>query len=276
MDILEQIRSLLDNVKKTKPLVHCITNYVTATDCANIILAIGGSPTMADFSKEVEAIAGIAQAVELNMGIINDDMVEAMIIAGKKANACGIPVVFDPVGAGVAPYRNSVCERILKEVKMDIIRGNISEIKFISGVSSETKGVDASESDMKMSNEDKVKLAQNLANKLNCTVAITGVEDIVTDGERSVVLHNGSKLLASVTGTGCMTSSLCGAYAGAGKDYFIAAIAAVLSMGISGEISEEANKEKGLGSFHVGIIDSISKLNYDVFKERAKITEIIK
>ena len=271
-EILIKVGKLLENVKKTKPLVHSITNYVTATDCANIVLAIGGSPTMADFSKEVEAIAGIAQAVELNMGIINDDMVEAMIIAGKKANACGTPVVFDPVGAGVAPYRNSIAERLLKEVKIDIIRGNISEIKFISGVGSVTKGVDASESDMKMSNENKAELAKNLAKKYNCTVAITGVEDIVSDGERSVVLHNGSKLLANVTGTGCMTSALCGAFAGAGKDYFIAAIAAVLSMSISGEISEAANIEKGLGSFHVGIMDSISRLSAETFKEKAKIT----
>ena len=273
-DILDKVGNLLENVKKKKPLVHSITNYVTATDCANIILALGGSPTMADFSKEVEAIAGIASAVVLNMGIINDDMVEAMIIAGKKANACGTPVIFDPVGAGVAPYRNSVAQRLLKEVKINIIRGNISEIKFISGISSVTKGVDASESDMNMNNEKKVKIAQNLAKKLNCVVAITGVDDIISDGEKNVILSNGTKLLASVTGTGCMTSALCGAYAGAGDDYFIAAISAVLSMSLSGEISEEKNKGIGLGSFHVGIIDAISNLTPSIIKEKAKITVI--
>ncbi len=271
-EILNKVSKLLENVKKEKPLVHSITNYVTATDCANIILAIGGSPTMADFSKEVEAIAGIAQAVVLNMGIINDDMVEAMVIAGKKANECGIPVIFDPVGAGVAPYRNSIAQRLLKEVKMDIIRGNISEIKFISGISSVTKGVDASESDMNMTNDDKVNVAKNLAKKLNCTVAITGVQDIVSDGERNVILSNGSKMLASVTGTGCMTSALCGAYAGSGEDYFIAAIGAVLSMSISGEISEEKNKNIGLGSFHVGVMDAISNLTPQTIKDKAKMT----
>lgn len=273
-DILDKVGNLLENVKKKKPLVHSITNYVTATDCANIILALGGSPTMADFSKEVEAIAGIASAVVLNMGIINDDMVEAMIIAGKKANACGTPVIFDPVGAGVAPYRNSVAQRLLKEVKINIIRGNISEIKFISGISSVTKGVDASESDMNMNNEKKIKIAQNLAKKLNCVVAITGVDDIISDGEKNVILSNGTKLLASVTGTGCMTSALCGAYAGAGDDYFIAAISAVLSMSLSGEISEEKNKDIGLGSFHIGIIDAISTLTPSIIKEKAKITVI--
>lgn len=273
-EILNKVGNLLENIKKKKPLVHSITNYVTATDCANIILAIGGSPTMADFSKEVEAIASISSAVVLNMGIINDDMVEAMIIAGKKANECGIPVIYDPVGAGVAPYRNSVAQRLLKEVEMDIIRGNISEIKFISGISSVTKGVDASESDMNMTNEDKVNVAKNLAQKLSCTVAITGVEDVVSDSERSVILSNGSKMLASVTGTGCMTSALCGAYAGSGDDYFIAAVGAVLSMSISGEISEEKNRNIGLGSFHVGIIDAISNLTTNIIKDRAKILDI--
>lgn len=270
-EILNKVGNLLEDVKKNKPLVHSITNYVTATDCANIILAIGGSPTMADFSKEVEAIAGIAQAVVLNMGIINDDMVEAMIIAGKKANECRIPVIFDPVGAGVAPYRNSVAQRLLKEVKMNIIRGNISEIKFISGISSVTKGVDASESDMNMTNEDKVNVAKKLAKKSNCTVAITGAEDIISDSKRNVILSNGSKMLANVTGTGCMTSALCGAYAGAGSDDFIAAVSAVLSMSISGEISEEKNKNIGLGSFHVGIMDSISNLTAEIIKEKARI-----
>lgn len=273
-DILDKVGNLLDNVKKKKPLVHSITNYVTATDCANIILALGGSPTMADFSKEVEAIAGIASAVVLNMGIINDDMVEAMIIAGKKANECGIPVIFDPVGAGVAPYRNSVAQRLLKEVKINIIRGNISEIKFISGISSVTKGVDASESDINMNNDKKIKVAENLAKQLKCVVAITGVDDIISDGYKNVILFNGTKLLASVTGTGCMTSALCGAYAGAGDDYFIAAISAVLSMGLSGEISEEKNKDIGMGSFHVGIIDAISNLTPSIIKEKAKIAVI--
>ncbi len=270
-EILNEVGNLLENIKKKKPLVHSITNYVTATDCANIILAIGGSPTMADFSKEVEAISSIASAVVLNMGIINDDMVEAMIIAGKKANECGIPVIFDPVGAGVAPYRNSVAQRLLKEVKMNIIRGNISEIKFISGISSVTKGVDASESDMNMTNDDKVSVAKNLAKKLNCTVAITGAQDIISDGERNVILSNGSKMLANVTGTGCMTSALCGAYAGSTNDYFIAAIGAVLSMSISGEISEEKNKNIGLGSFHVGIMDAISNLTAEIIKEKVRI-----
>lgn len=272
--ILDEVGNLLDNVKKKKPLVHSITNYVTANDCANVILAIGASPTMADYSKEVEGITEIASAVVLNMGIINDDMVEAMIIAGKKANDCGIPVIFDPVGAGVAPYRNSVAQRLLKEVKVNIIRGNISEVKFIGGLKSNNKGVDASESDMNIEIEDEIKIAKDIARKLNCTVAITGATDIISDGKRTAVLNNGTKMLANVTGTGCMTTALTGAFCGGGSDYFIAAISGVISMGIAGEISEEKNGEVGLGSFHIGIIDAISNLNSEIIKSKAKIEEI--
>lgn len=173
-EILDKVVRLLEEVRAKKPLVHSITNYITATDCANVILAVGGSPTMADYVKEVEEIASISSAVVLNMGVISDGMVESMILAGKSANKNNVPVIFDPVGAGVANFRNESAEKILSEVKIDIIRGNISEIKFICGLSSETKGVDASESDMNMGNDKKAIVAQELAKKLNCVVAITG------------------------------------------------------------------------------------------------------
>lgn len=271
--IIKNICELLDNVKRKKPLVHSITNYVTANDCANVILAIGGSPTMADYSKEAAGITEIASAVVLNMGIINDDMVNAMIASGKKANELGIPVVFDPVGAGVANYRNEVARKILSQIKIDVLRGNISEVKFIGGLKSNNKGVDASESDMNIGIEDEIEIAKGIAKNLNCTVAITGVTDIISDGERTAILNNGTKMLANVTGTGCMTSALTGTFCGGGSDYFIAAIAAVISMGISGEISEEKNGSTGLGSFHIGIIDAISKLNSEIIESKAKIYE---
>lgn len=271
--IIKSICELLNDVKDKKPLVHSITNYVTANDCANVILAIGGSPTMADYSKEVEGITEIASAVVLNMGIINDDMVNAMIASGKKANELGIPVIFDPVGAGVAAYRNEVSRKILSQIKIDVLRGNISEVKFIGGLESNNKGVDASESDMNIGIEDEIKIAKDIARKLNCTVAITGATDIISNGERTAVLNNGTKMLANVTGTGCMTTALTGAFCGGGSDYFIAAIAGVISMGIAGEISEEMNGKIGLGSFHIGIIDAISNLDSKTIESKVKIEE---
>jgi hydroxyethylthiazole kinase len=240
-------------------------------DCANVTLAIGASPIMADDINEVEEITSISKAFVLNIGTLNERTVESMIKAGKTANKIGIPVVFDPVGAGASSFRNKTTEKILSEVKINILRGNMSEIRFIAGISSNTKGVDASEEDMLSKDGDKV--ANTLAKKLKCIVAITGKEDIISDGERVAKLNNGHSMLSNVTGTGCMTTSLIGSYAGATDDYFTAAIGGILSMGIAGEIAFETTAERGNGSFHMAIVDAISKLDSNIIKRRTKINE---
>ena len=163
---------------------------------------------MADDIKEAADITKISSALVINIGTLNERTIESMIASGKKANELNIPVVFDPVGAGASEFRNETTKRILEEVKISVLRGNMSEIKFISGLEASTKGVDASESDMKSGNDEGINVAKNLANKLNCTVAITGATDIVSDGKRVAILENGDKMLANVTGTGCMTSAL--------------------------------------------------------------------
>lgn len=270
-EIIIEVGNLLDEVRNKKPLVHNITNYVTVNDCANILLAIGASPIMADDIKEAADITKISSALVINIGTLNERTIESMIASGKKANELNIPVVFDPVGAGASDFRNETTKRILEEVKVSVLRGNMSEIKFISGLASTTKGVDASENDANTGNDEGINVAKNLANRLNCTVAITGATDIVSDGKRVALLENGTKMLSNVTGTGCMTTSLVGAFCGAGSDYFIAAISGITSMGISGEIAFEKVGQIGTGSFHIGIIDAISNLNSEVVKNTAKI-----
>lgn len=270
-EIIIEVGNLLDEVRNKKPLVHNITNYVTVNDCANILLAIGASPIMADDIKEAADITKISSALVINIGTLNERTIESMIASGKKANELNIPVVFDPVGAGASDFRNETTKRILEEVKVSVLRGNMSEIKFISGLASTTKGVDASENDANTGNDEGINVAKNLANRLNCTVAITGATDIVSDGKRVALLENGIKMLSNVTGTGCMTTSLVGAFCGAGSDYFIAAISGITSMGISGEIAFEKVGQIGTGSFHIGIIDAISNLNSEVVKNTAKI-----
>jgi hydroxyethylthiazole kinase len=273
-EIVLKIGNLLDEVRNKKPLVHNITNYVTVNDCANILLAIGASPIMADDIKEAADITKISSALVINIGTLNERTVESMIASGKKANELKIPVVFDPVGAGASEFRNATTKRLLDEVKVSVIRGNMSEIKFISGLESTTKGVDASESDAKTGNDEGINAAKNLANKLNCVVAITGVTDIISDGERVAILENGTKMLSNVTGTGCMTTALVGAFCGAGSDYFLGAVSGIISMGIAGEIAFEKAGQIGTGSFHIAIIDAISNLNSEVIKNMAKATEI--
>ncbi|NRT79166.1 hydroxyethylthiazole kinase [Clostridium beijerinckii] len=273
-EISIKIGSLLNEVRNKKPLVHNITNYVTVNDCANILLAIGASPIMADDIKEAADITKISSALVINIGTLNERTIESMIASGKKANELSIPVVFDPVGAGASEFRNSTTKRLLEEVKISVLRGNMSEIKFISGLGSTTKGVDASENDARTGNDEGIDVAKNLAKKLQCTVAITGATDIISDGERVVILENGTKMLSNVTGTGCMTTALIGAFCGAGSDYFIGAVSGIISMGISGEIALDKAGKIGTGSFHIAIIDAISNLTSNIIEKMNKIKEI--
>ena len=269
--IVLEIDNLLNEVRNKKPLVHNITNYVTVNDCANILLAIGGSPIMADDINEAADITSISSALVINIGTLNERTIESMIASGKKANELDIPVVFDPVGAGASGFRNETTKKILEEVKISVLRGNMSEIKFISGLEATTKGVDASESDSNTSYDEAINLAKSLAEKLNCVVAITGAIDIISDGKRVAILNNGTKMLSDVTGTGCMTTALVGAFCGAGSDYFIGAVSGIMSMGIAGEIALEKTGKIGIGSFHIAIIDAISNLNDEMIRSMAKI-----
>lgn len=261
---------LLREVRIKNPLIHNITNYVTVNDCANAILAIGASPIMADDVAEVEEIVSISSALVINIGTLNQRTITSMIIAGKKANELHIPVVLDPVGAGASSLRNKTTQEILSEVKIDIIRGNLSEISFVAGLSASTKGVDTSKADER---NDAEAIAKSVANKYSCVVGITGQVDVISDGIRVAKVANGHKLLSKVTGTGCMTSALVGSFCGITKDYYTATVTGITAMGIAGEISFIKTREMGTGSFHIGIIDTLSNMNSTYFVEREKIDE---
>lgn len=272
-NIISNVSGLIHNIRETKPLVHHITNYVTVNDCANITLAIGASPIMADDLEEVQEIIAISQALVLNIGTLNQRTIETMLLAGKKANERNIPVVLDPVGAGVSKLRNDTLGKLLDQIRFSVIRGNMSEIRSIAGLSATTKGVDASETDLTGSMQNGIDTAKSLADKLGCVIAITGVTDIISNGMRTVYIENGHKMLGGVTGTGCMCSSLIGSFCGASSDYFIAAASGILCMGIAGEIAFENAGQKGNGAFHIAILDEISKLNAETLHRRAKIYE---
>jgi hydroxyethylthiazole kinase len=269
--ITSKVAELLSEVRNKKPLIHNITNYVTVNDCANVVLAIGASPIMADDIEEAADITAISSALVINIGTLNHRTVDAMLSSAKKANELGIPIVLDPVGAGASALRNKTTEQILANAKISVLRGNMSEISFIAGLGATTKGVDAAESDI--TSNDGVAIATAVAKKLGCIVAITGATDIISDGERVVKISNGHKMLSDVTGTGCMSTALVGSFCGATKDYFAAAIGGITSMGIAGEIAFEKAGTQGTGSFHIAIIDTISKLTQKVLLERAKINE---
>lgn len=269
----EGYAGLVDQVRRKKPLVHHITNYVTVNDCANITLGIGASPIMADALEEAAEIAAISSALVLNMGTLNARTIPAMIAAGKAANRAGIPVVFDPVGAGASRLRNDTAAQVLAEVKLGVLRGNISEMRFLAGLTSETRGVDASDADLQGSGEAK-QVAKALAAQLGCVTAITGAVDVASDGWRVLCVENGHPMLSRLTGTGCMCTSLMGAFCGAAPGQpLAAATAALLAMGIAGEIAFAQAGDKGSGSFRVALHDAICLMDAKTLGERAKVYE---
>ena len=268
-----KLGALLDQVRERKPLIHHITNYVTVNDCANITLAIGASPVMADAIDEAADIAAIAGALVLNMGTLNERTIPSMIAAGKSANEKGVPVIFDPVGAGASRLRNETAAQLLREVKLTVLRGNISEIKFVAGLASETKGVDASESD-RANAESAGQIAKTLAKKLGCVVVISGAVDAVSDGEAVVLIENGVPMLGNLTGTGCMCSSLIGSFCGAAKgEPLTAAAAAMCCMGIAGEEAFAKAGNLGNGSFHTALLDAVSRMDAETLERLAKYNE---
>lgn len=272
-DIKQKAANLINQVKESVPLVHHITNYITANDCANITLAIGGSPVMADAPEEAADITGISSSLVINIGSLNERTISSMMVAGKTANQAGIPVVFDPVGVGASQLRNESSSQIVDGIKIDVLRGNVSEIRYLSGKKSQTKGVDASEHDM-LSSAESVTIAKLLAAQLECVVAITGAVDIISDGERTVCIENGNAMLSNITGTGCMCSSLIGAFCGAAPEKPLdATIAALLSMGIAGEIASSRTQKLGNGSFRTMLHDAVSLMDTDTLIRRAKLYE---
>lgn len=275
MNTLLKSAELLTKVRELKPLVHHITNYVTVNDCANVTLAVGASPVMADDIAEVTDIVSISSAVVLNIGTLNQRTIQSMISAGGHANKIGVPVVLDPVGVGASVLRNETVEKIVSQVKCSVIRGNISEIRYLAGISSVTKGVDASEVDALDNSVSKVEIAQLVAKKYNCVVAITGAIDILSDGARTISISNGREFLGSITGTGCMCTSLIGSFCGVTSDYLIAATSGILCMGICAELVFDYVGQNQLGSYRVAMMDEISNLSVEILQTKGRVDESI-
>ena len=263
------MEKVLNAVRQKKPLVQCITNFVTVNDCANIILAAGGSPTMASHPLEVEEAVRGVQALVCNMGAI--DGVEAMILAGKEANRLGTPVILDPLGAGGTQLRRDAVKRLLEEVHFTAIRGNASEIRYLAGQQTNGSGVDVCELDeITEENLDAaVSMAAELSRKLGTVIAISGRIDVISNGFQTCILRNGCATMARITGSGCMLTSLMGAFCGAWDAPFPAACAAMATMGVCGEIAEKKRMENGSGNatFRNDLIDAVFNLTGEQLKE---------
>jgi len=251
-------------VREKHPLVHHITNYVTVNDCANITIATGAAPVMADAPEEVCEMVAVSGALVLNIGTLNRGQVESMILAGGMANDLRIPVILDPVGAGATRFRTRTAQRLLDELKITILKGNPGEIGVIAGAEAKVRGVDSGGI-----SGDPIKIARNFAGLSGITVVVSGATDVVTDGKRVLLVANGHPLMGSISGTGCMAASMTGAFAAVSDDPVIASAAALATFGIAGE--KAAVYAHGPYSFKTALFDELAALTPEDLASCAKI-----
>lgn len=273
-EVEEMLKSCFENVKEKMPLVHNITNYVTVNDVANVLLACGGSPIMSDDIDDVEDITSICGGLNINIGTLNKNTIPSMFAAGKKANELGHVVLLDPVGAGASRLRTETALQLLKDVKFDAIRGNISEIKTIAFGSGSTKGVDADVADTVTEEtlDSAVAFVKNLSKETGAVIAVTGAIDLVADEKTCYVIRNGRPEMGRITGTGCQLSGLMTAYLVANPEQKLeAAATAVILMGAAGEIGfANMQKTDGNSTYRNRIIDAIYNMDADTLCSMAK------
>ena len=262
-----------DLLRKTMPLIHNITNYVTVNDVANILLACGGSPIMSDEVEDVEDITSICNGLNINIGTLHKSSIEGMLRAGKKANDLHHPILLDPVGAGASKFRTETALRLMQELNLAVIRGNISEIKTLALGSGTTKGVDADVSDAGTEEnlEQAIEFVKAFSKKTGTIIAVTGRIDLVTDGNRCYVIRNGRPEMGKITGTGCQLSGMMTAFITANPDEMLeAAAAAVCAMGLAGEIGwSRMQTGDGNATYRNRIIDAIYNMTGDILEKGA-------
>ncbi len=250
-------------IRERKPLVHQITNYVVMNETANATLALGALPVMAHAVEEVEEMAAVAGALVLNIGTLSKHWIEAMLLAAKAANAAGVPVVLDPVGAGATRLRTETAKRILDEAEIAVVRGNAAEVATLAGREAEIRGVESIGAA-----DSGTELATAAASALGCVVSVTGPVDHVSDGGRTIAVANGDPLLGTVSGTGCMSTAITGCFLAVASSPLEAAAEALVAFGVAGE--DAAVGAKGPGSFHVALYDALYNLDPATLDARAK------
>jgi hydroxyethylthiazole kinase len=249
----EMAAELLDRVRRRHPLIHHMTNWVVMNDTANATLALGALPVMAHAKEEVAEMAAAAGALVLNPGTLYPDLVEAMLIAGKRANETGVPIVYDPVGVGATTYRNETAERLMTELHLDVVRGNSGEVGALAGAGGVVRGVESVEGVA-----DPAAVARNLAGRRATVAAITGKRDVLSDGARTLGVDNGHEMLKTITGTGCMATTVIAIFCAVEADRLLAATAALAGYGLAAE--RAARRARGPGSFREALLDSLYRL----------------
>jgi hydroxyethylthiazole kinase len=255
---------MLNEIRQKKPLVHHITNYVTVNDCANITLCVGASPVMSHAWEEVEEMVRYAGALVLNIGTLDPYQEKSMLLAGHAANALDIPVIVDPVGTGATRYRTDFMSHLIKELRISVIKGNAGEIGVLAGADARVRGVDSG-----VVSGDLLAIARDFALETGITVAISGVTDIISDGDHVIVVENGHPMMGRISGTGCMAASVIGSFAAVHRDMAEASAASLAAFGIAGE--RAARNCSGPGSFKTALFDHLALLTPAEFARDTKI-----
>ncbi len=258
---------LLSRVRERHPLIHHITNFVVMNDTANATLALGALPVMAHAREEVEEMVGAAGALILNPGTLEPAWVESMLIAGKRANELGVPIVYDPVGVGATRLRNETGRRFLENLKIGVVRGNSGEVGALAGAGGVVKGVESVQGV-----SDPLQVARELAQRCDTTVAITGKRDIISDGKRALGVDNGHVLLTTITGTGCMSTTAVAVFNAVESDRLLATAAALACYGLAAQIA--ARRAKAPGSFRAALLDALYLLTPAQIKAGVRIVEL--
>lgn len=279
-ELFNNIKENLIKIKEKNALTHCITNSVTINDCANAILAIGGSPFMAEDAEELEEVVTIADVLVINIGKLSKSQIKAMKISCETADKTNTPIILDPVGVGVTKLRNRTTIDLIENYNITAIRGNISEIKAIaklSGILDENntaKGVDVNADDIITKENLKAngELIATLASKLNTVILASGPIDILTDGETTIAIDNGDDMMPLITGSGCMLSSIVGSCIG-GSNPLEGTLIAILAMNIAGEKARAKVDERneGTGSFRTYLIDYLYKIDSETLINKSNI-----
>jgi hydroxyethylthiazole kinase len=257
---------VITKVRSQRPMIHHITNFVVMNATANITLCMGALPVMAHAKEEVEEMVSAAGALGLNLGTLWPEQVEAMLLAGRRANQRDIPIVLDPVGVGATRLRTESAHRLLKELSIAIVRGNLAEIATLAGMDAKIRGVESMGS-----TGDASVVASEFAEKFGCVAAVTGRIDVVTDGVRSMRVANGHPMMTTVTGTGCMATAIVAACAAVEKDFVIATAAALAAYGLAGEFA--AGKAQGPGTFQAHLFDAVVGMTENALRAGMRIEE---
>ena len=258
---------LLTRIHDKHPLIHHITNFVVMNDTANATLALGALPVMAHAKEEVAEMVGAAGALVLNPGTLTPEWVKAMLIAGKRANELGVPIVYDPVGVGATKLRNETGARFLRELQLAVVRGNSGEVGALAGAGGVVKGVESVEGV-----RDPVQVAKDLARKHNTVVAITGKRDLVSDGTHVLGVDNGHVMLTTITGTGCMATTAIAIFCAVEKDFLVASAAALACYGLAAQ--RAARRAKAPGTFRAALLDALYQLTPAQVRAGARIVEL--